>query len=218
MTNQEIENLKRDLLNEKNNSDTGKNRIKGLDDLVTQLNLQISNLRSTESLQNKNIQDLQSKIESGTKQAIQEMSQSYKEYAEKILKQEKDLWLEKLKCGFIYLALVSLLTIVIFFFTEISLSKKIALLSLDVIAGSWLWFCSFQYSYFRELYRDYKNREVVASSFIGFINNITNDNNLKNEAAKVIVGTLFTGVKPEKNNDLPLKEILEITKVAISKL
>lgn len=138
---------------------------------------------------------------------VKKLSEDYARYIEKEIIPERDRWQKRSFWSFVILSVTVLITIGIFIFCDsLSIDKKIALFSLDMIVISLLWFCVSQYSYHTKLYTEYSNRRVVASSYVGVIGN-TNDHEVKREAIKVIMDTLFSKSSAEVGSELPLKEI-----------
>lgn len=79
----------------------------------------------------------------------------------------------------------------------------------NVIYISLLYFIASQYSHYKRLALDAKNRQVVAESYLGILNN-SNDSTEKNIITKIVADTLFSRSVAESGAELPLKEIVRI--------
>lgn len=159
--------------------------------------------------------NLNDKIEGLNKQLtsniLKDLSKSYWEYSKKDgdLVRLRSKWELIVNITFGGIALLTWWILFMFYFSEIDLYKKIATFSLDILAISWLWFGINQYSYYKKLVVDYKNREVVAESFIWVLNNLWNEDT-RNEATRVVMETLFSRSIVDSWNELPLKEVVSV--------
>jgi len=148
---------------------------------------------------------------------VRKLSEDYAKYVTDEIIPEREGWQKRSFWSFVILSVTVLITIGAFIFWDsLSVDKKIALFSSDMIAVSLLWFCVSQYSYYTKLYTEYSNRRVVASSYIGVIGN-TNDHEVKREAIKVIMDTLFSRSSAEIGSELPIKEITKLVTEILSK-
>lgn len=159
-------------------------------------------------IKDKEIEDLKKQI-NGT--VLKDLAQSFDNYSkdDSSLVETRNEWAGKVNWAFIIVAILTSLILGMFYFGNSDLSKKIATFSLDLVAASWLWFTINQYSYYKKLVIDYKNRKVVAESFLGVLNNLT-DENTKTEATKLVVDTLFSKSGVDVGSELPLKEVVSL--------
>lgn len=166
-------------------------------------------------IKDKEIEELKKQI-NGT--VLEDMSKSYQEYSQDqwFLVLERNKWASIVNIAFITVAVLTCIILGMFYLWDTDLSKKVATFSIDLIAASWLWFTINQYSYYKKLVIDYKNRKVVAESFLGVLNNL-NDENTRNEATKIVVETLFSRSVVDSWNELPLKEVVSVVDKFINK-
>jgi small-conductance mechanosensitive channel len=89
-------------------------------------------------------------------------------------------------------------------------------LLIDLVLIYILYFVTQQYLYQMKLLTEYRNRKVVAESYLGVLSNIS-DEEFKERASLMIVETLFSRASVELGSELPIKQALKIAQNAVSK-
>lgn len=126
------------------------------------------------------------------------------------LKQDRDFWL--LLTYIIFGAIIALDVVLVGFKIGMSLQNQTfySLAGLNVPALTLLYFIVSQYSYYKKLYMEYKNREVVAKSYLGILNNAQNNEHERGIITQIVADTLFTKNVADQGADLPVKEAIRI--------
>ena len=125
------------------------------------------------------------------------------------LKQDRNRWLI-----FIYVIFPLIITIdvLILLLNDFNFVDKTIyyLIAFDIPAFTFLYFSVAQYSYYKKLYMEYKNREVVAKSYLGILNNVENNEHERGIITQIVADTLFTRNVADQGSDLPVREALKI--------
>jgi len=183
----------------------------------------LDNLRSQFSSSERNIDIIKSDL--GVKQEnIDSINSKVKEFDEKIKKFNTDsldilaehfksnhdsldgskkIWLIVACCSFVVLLVSDVLLVLMS-------DNPYLLASVNIISISFLYFVVAQYSSYKRLALEYKNREVVAKSYLGILNNAKDDVN-KDIITKIVADTLFSRNVTDQGVELPIKEIAKIS-------
>ncbi len=124
------------------------------------------------------------------------------------LKQDRDSWLNYIYWTFGFIILGDVIITIIAGLATSPL-KVYPWYGLNIFAFTILYFFVSQYSYYKNLYLDYKNREVVAESYFGILINASGENE-KAIITKIVAETLFSRQNIKSGSDLPVKEAIRI--------
>ncbi len=176
-------------------------------------------------------QRLQKMIETDAKEVVKVLSANYDEYADRISK-KVTFWLVAVisallliigwtvktyidynnKVGHVTIATESTIIIEKKDDKTESIDRLVNIVPnivLDIVFIYVLYFVVQQCLYQTKLLTEYRNRGVVAKSYLGVLNNIT-DQEMRNKSSEVIIQTLFSRASVEIGSELPIKEALKI--------
>jgi hypothetical protein len=83
------------------------------------------------------------------------------------------------------------------------------LLPINIFVFSILYFIAAQYSHYKKLAMDYRNRETVATSYLSIVNTAQTEES-KNKIATIVADTLFSRNVTDQGPDLPMKEAVRL--------
>lgn len=97
-----------------------------------------------------------------------------------------------------------------------NISYLYLLIPYNIVYISLLYFIATQYSHYKRLALDAKNRQVVAESYLAILNNSA-DRDAKNIITNIVADTLFSRSTVDSGAELPIKEIVRIADNIVSK-
>jgi cation transport ATPase len=155
------------------------------------------------------IREFDEKIKTFNKESINLLGQHFKQNYDDLNK-EKDAWLVYLKWSFVALFFIefglSILTITESF--GFALKHSYLLIPVSIVLGTIVYFISSQYSQYKKLAMDYRNRQIVAMSYLGVLNNSEGEE--RNTITSIVADTLFSRNITDQSSDLPVKEAMRI--------
>lgn len=158
--------------------------------------------------------ELDERIKNFNVESLNGLSKHFKTNSEE-MKKSATLWLQSM----LYTAGIGLLLEILTWYIIItkSLSHYLYLLiPYNILYISLLYFTATQYSHYKRLALDAKNREVVANSYLGILNN-SNDPDSRNIITRIVADTLFSRNVIDSGAELPIKEIARISEKIIEK-
>ncbi|MEI6400167.1 MAG: hypothetical protein WCO58_01435 [bacterium] len=126
------------------------------------------------------------------------------------LKQDRDFWLKLTKYAFLIIIVYDIFVVLSKIIFHLTYQEMLSMLALDLVGFTVLYFIVAQYSYYKKLYMEYKNREVVAKSYLGVLNNAETNEHERGIITQIVADTLFTRNVADQGADLPVKEAIRI--------
>ena len=201
--------------------------IRELNDKVNSNNGSISNIISNE-LPNKQEQlnkhagqilELDEKIKNFNIESLKGLSQHFRKNYVDMSTQSND-WLKRLLgtwyIGAMGWGLVLQMGLISVFLYYSNLKFLYLLIPYNIIYISLLYFITSQYSHYKRLALDAKNREVVSESYIAVLNN-SNHEDEKNIITKIVADTLFSRSVVDSGAELPIKEAVRIVEKVLER-
>lgn len=126
------------------------------------------------------------------------------------MKHENSKWLSITTAVFFLILIVNIVAILIVIFNE-SITKNdiFYAIPVEILLSVLLYFSASQYSYYKRLYMEYKNRSVVAKTYLSLLNGNTNQEE-RNIITKIVADTLFSRNVTDQGAELPIKEVTKI--------
>lgn len=152
------------------------------------------------------------------KRELKKLAQAYREQ-EDLFKEDVSTWIKRLATAAVLLSISMVISI--YLASGKLWYDRFEYYLIDFILISIMWFCGSQYSDYVKLRNDYANRKTVAQSFHNILNNLQEDQEIKNKfiekATDVLCApSIFVDKEPILSKKL-IKETAEIVKSVAQK-
>ncbi len=184
---------------------------------ISEINNKIPEIQRTVNAHQEQIKDLTIKFKLFEDNALSKLAEHFDQNSVDLKKQE-DFWRNFVFIVFSFIIVIDVIMLVLIFLTDkITLSNSIYItLPINILAFTVVYFTVSQYSSYKKLALEYKNRSVVAKSYFGILN-AANANEERNIITKIVADTLFSRNVTDQGSELPLKEISKVVDKIVNK-
>ena len=163
------------------------------------------------------IMELSEKFKLFETDALDKLAEHFESNSEK-LKEQESFWKNLVFLVFKYVAGIDVFILILVFLTDkITISNSIYItLPINILAFTVVYFTVSQYSSYKKLALEYKNRSVVSRSYFGILN-AANASEERNIITRIVADTLFSRNVTDQGSELPLKEISKVVDKIINK-